>query len=98
MTIETQSEYRIRKAEPREVLPSIDLLPPVYHKGRQLDMAVFSTGSYNTNRAEMSKQRWYSSSLPRISFTPATTSESISAAADNFETEAKPKILDSRWL
>ena len=98
MTQET-IRYGRKAAEQREVLPAIDLTV-VPHKGRALTVGVFGSNAYRDNVREMSKQYWHSSSMPRISFrpSPSTTSESISAAAYDFENEAKPKIFDPRWL
>lgn len=98
MTTETESKYRMRKAEQRESLPAIDLLPSIQYRSKQLDMALFGPSTYRDNQSEMVKQYWNSNSLPRISFRPARTSESISAAVYDFENEAKLKIFNSNWL
>jgi len=93
-----ETQYQIRKAEEREALPAIDLLPSISHQGRQLDMALFGPNNYRKNVAHMQKRHFHSQQLPDITFTPATTAESISAVAYNFADFAKPQIFDSRWL
>ncbi|MEK6895529.1 MAG: hypothetical protein AABX48_03335 [Nanoarchaeota archaeon] len=95
--METETVYGLRKAEERNLLPETDLLIVPY-KGKNLAGSFFGPNNYKDNQAEMSKQYWHSNSQPDISFRPATTSESISAAAYDFENEAKPKIFDPRWL
>ena len=91
-------EYQIRKAETREVLPEIDLLPQIPHKGLQLDMALFGANTYRNNIQNMRKTHFHSKELLNITFTPATTASSISAAAYRFEDFAKPQIFDPRLL
>lgn len=95
--METETKYGIKKAEQRNQLQEIDLLV-VPRRGKDLSVAVFGPNTYKNNREAMSEQYWHSNSQPNISFRPATTSESISAAAYDFGNEAKPKIFDPRWL
>lgn len=89
--IETQ--YGITKAIPS--LPSRDLLKIPHREG---DLVVgfpaFGPDAYCINLGEMSKTYSHSKKLPKISFRPATTSESISVAAYNFENMAKSQIFD----
>jgi hypothetical protein len=87
--------YSTKEAEAIERLPEIDLLPPISHNGKELDMTLFGTNSYRSNIQNMQKAYKV---LPNISFRPSTTAESISAATYNFENFAKPKIFDPRWL
>jgi len=94
----TNSEYAIRKAEPRSQLPEVDLLPVISHDGQNLDIAVFGPNNYRNNLSSMQKAYFHSAQLPNITFRPATTSESISAVSYDFENMAKPKIFDPRWL
>jgi len=92
------SNYQMRKAEAREILPEIDLLPPISYEEKQLDMALFGQNTYRNNIQNMQRAYFHSKNLSNISFRPATTSESISAVACNFEDFAKPKIFDPKWL
>ena len=99
---QTETKYGMRKAEQREQLPDIDLLPLIPHNGKKLDVAIFGPNTYRTNLDLMGKVYFHSRQLPNISFKPATTSESISAAASGFgsngEVDAKRDILDPGWL
>lgn len=88
----------MRKAETREVLPEIDFLPQIPHKGQQLDIALFGANTYEKNIQNMRKAHFHSKELPNITFTPAITASSISAAAYRFEDFAKPQIFDPRRL
>ncbi len=98
----------IRKAEQREKqLPAIDLLPPIPHGGGFLDMAVFGPNTYRNNIKSMQRRYFHSSQFPNISFTPATTSESISAAAYGFDSKGEvdfkrdifdPKLLQAGYI
>ena len=91
--------YATRKAESRKkILSEIDLLPKIPHAGQQIDMALFGLKTYRNNIKDMSKEYFHSKELSNITFTPATTAESISAAAYRFADFAKPKIFDPRWL
>ena len=93
-----EAEYKVRKAEEREQLPEIDLLPLIPHNGENLDVAVFGTNTYRGNLGAMQKRYFHSGQLQNISFRPATTSESISAAAYGFKDMVKLQIFDPRWL
>ena len=99
------TEYQIRRAEARvEYLSEINLLSElIIHGGRQLNVAVFPAIGYggatpDANVASMLRHYFHSSNLPNITFTPATTAESVSAAAYRFCDFAKPKIFDHRCL
>lgn len=98
----TDSNYEIRKAEQRDFLPEINLLPVIEHKGSKLDVAVFGPGSYKNNLNSMNKKYFHSKQLQNICFRPASTSESISVAAHGFgskkEIDFKRDIFDSNWL
>lgn len=94
-------DYQIRKAEQRNLLPEIDLLPLIQHGGKQLNVAVFGPNSYGSNIAEMQKSYFHSGQFPNISFRPAPTSESVSVVAHGFgkkgSFDAKRDILDPKW-
>ncbi len=93
---------QIRKAEAREQLPEIDLLPQITHEGKPLDMALFGQNCYRENTKAMASAYFHSKALPNISFTPATTGKSISAVTlgfgENGQYDAKRDIFDPRWL
>ena len=93
----TKEQYGITKATPS--LPARDLLR-VPHQGKILVVSspAFGPGTYENNVKEMQKQYSHSAESPQITFRPATTSESISAAAYKFGKMAKPQIFDPRWL
>lgn len=93
-----QTQYKMRKAEARERLPEINLLPKIDHEERQLDLARFGPNTYQVNKEGMGQQYFHSKSLPVISFRPATTAESISAVAYDFKSVAKPQIFDPNWF
>ena len=95
----TKTDYGIQRAEPltRPSLSSRDLLT-VPHKDKDLTISQFGPDTYSDNRAEMSREYSHSKELSKISFRPASTSESISAAAFVFRNLAKSEIFDSRWL
>ncbi len=92
----------MRKAEAREQLPEISLLPTIAHEREQLDMALFGSNWYRENIKVMARAYFYSKEFPNITFTPATTGKSISAVAcgfgENGEYDAKRDIFDLRWL
>ena len=94
-----ENRYVIIRAEERNMLPAIDLLK-IPHKGKTLVVAhpAFGPNIYRNNLEAMSKKYYHSKELPKISFKPATTSESISVASYDFENLAKPQIFDPRWL
>ena len=91
-----ENEYGIIKATPS--LPVIDLFR-VPHEGKTLVVAhpAFGSNTYRNNLGAMSKEYYHSKELPKISFRPATTSESISIVSYDFET-SKKEIFDPRWL
>ena len=95
--METDSKYGIRKAQ--VVLPTRDLLV-VPHRGVSLAVShpAFGPNLYSNNVNEMRKTCTHSKELSQISFREPTTSESVSAAAYDFDKMAKPQILDTRWL
>ncbi len=90
--------YGIIKAKKPE-FPQRDLLR-VPHKEGILTFAypAFGPNTYKKNLEIMSEGYSHSKELPKISFRPAITSESISAAAYNFEHIAKPLIFDLNEL
>ena len=100
-------EYGITKAKPRNLLPEIDLLRVPYrdllrvpYRDGKLVVAypAFGPNTYKNNLAEMKKDYYHSEQFPNISFTPATTSESISASAYKFGEMAKKQIFNPNWL
>ncbi len=92
------NQNKIRKAEQRNHLPEIDLLPVISHNKENLNIAVFGYDNYKRNIADMQEKYFHSAQLPSISFRPANTTESISAAHYNFKNIAKLEIFDPRWL
>lgn len=94
---ETEQPYGIRKASP--ILPVRDLLI-VPHRGKELivSYSAFGPNSFSANIEEMQKTYTHSQELPQISFREPTTTESISAAAYEFEKRAKPEIFEINWL
>ena len=92
----TNPEYGIIKPAKPEFEPRELFVVP--HNEQPLITSRFGRNTYRANQQEMQKDF---SCLPQhlqISFRPATISESISAAAYDFENLAKPQILDSAWL
>ncbi len=90
-----RQQYEMRLAEE---IPRKDLLPIIKQKRHQLDMALFGKASYKENITSMEKIYFHSRELPNITFRPATVSESIAAAAYDFENSAKPQILGKTSL
>jgi hypothetical protein len=94
----TNEKYGLMKAEERpEILPKIDLMT-VHHCHENLIVARFGPNTYANNIINMRKRYFNSKQHQDISFRPATTSESISAAAYKFRDIAKPEIFDTKWL
>ena len=94
-----EEQYGITKIKPPEH-PPIDLLK-VPHQNGALIVAhpAFGPNTFRNNVAEMQKQYSHPTKTGElISFREPRTQESISAAAYNFETMAKPKIFDTKWL
>ena len=91
-------DYGIIKAGEPEA-PPISLLA-VPHQNKPLIVAhpAFGPNTFNGNVAEMKRQYSHPQTRERITFRAPRTSESVSAAAYNFETMAKPEIFDTRWL
>jgi hypothetical protein len=94
----TETNYQMRKAEAREQLPEIDLLPQIHYEDKQLDIALFGPNTYKGNIQNMQKAYFHSKKFPNITFRPATTSESISAAENNFADFIRSITSDPRWL
>jgi len=88
-------KYGIIKAK----FPQRDLLR-VPHKEDSLVVGFLAFGPdyFKNNIEEMQKDYSHPQTRKKISFREPTTSESISAAAYDFENMAKPDIFDSRWL
>jgi len=90
--------YGIIEAKKPE-FPQRNLLR-VPHKEGVLTVAypAFGADYFTYNVGEMQKDYSHPQTRERISFREPTTSESISAAAYDFENLAKPKIFRPRWL
>ena len=97
MTAEIQPQYGVIKAKTDLLVTDLLVVP---HKKHDLTVRYpsFGRNSYLNNIESMQADFYHSDEFPRIRFRPATTSESVSAAAYNFRELAKPEILDSSWL
>ena len=83
--------------EPRpKVKPKSLLVVP--HRSKPLTVAQFGPNTYINNIQKMQGDFSCMPKYPQMSFTPATTSESISVASYEFEARAKPSIFDLSWL
>lgn len=92
----TEAQFGITKATPS--LPR-DLLRVPHKEGvLVLGSPAFGPNIYRANLEQMQKHYPHSKEQPKISFRPATTSESISAVAYDFGNAAKPQIFDKKWL
>ena len=67
-------------------------------EGLVVTREAFGTNTFRGNIAEMSKNYSYPNTREVISFAEPTISQSISAAAFDFATLAKPEIFDPKWL
>ena len=81
--------------EPKTEFPVRKLLR-VPHKEDSLTVSypAFGTGTYEENIKEMNKNYLHPKTGKKMTFVPATTFESISAVAYDFENFAKPQIFD----
>ena len=97
MTVEIPPQHGIIKAKTNLLVTDLLVVP---HRGKDLTLRypAFGRDTYDNNLGNMQTDFYHSDESPRISFRPATTSESVSAAAYNFKELAKPKILDPSWL
>jgi len=102
----TETKYGIKKAVttlPITTLPVRDLLL-VPHNGHDLVVAhpAFRSGTYNARVKAMNGPYFHSEALPRVTFRPATTSESVGVSYYGFneggEFDAKRDIFDHAWL
>lgn len=93
-----ESEYGVIKQE-KPVFPVRELLI-VPHRGGDLTVSypAFGPNSYRANSQSIEETYSHPITGEQITFRPATTSESISAVAYDFENMAKPQIFDPRWL
>lgn len=92
-----KTKYGITKATPS--LPARDLLRVPHRRGNLVvGFPAFGPNTYRDNSREMSKAYSHSEELPKISFRPATTSESISAAAYDFENMTKSQTFSPLGL
>jgi len=92
----TKPEYGIIKPAKPEFEPRELLVVP--HDGEPLVTSRFGRNTYQANQQKMKADFSCLPKYSQISFRPATISESISAAAYDFENLAKPEIFDSAWL
>jgi hypothetical protein len=67
-------------------------------EGLVVSREAFGTNTFRVNTAEMAKSYCYPNTREVIRFREPTTSESISAAAFDFNKIAKPEIFDLKWL
>jgi len=88
----------MRKAQKRNLLPDIDLLPQIEYAGKKIDAAIFGPGTYNNNVARMGEEHRHSDALSNVTFKPLSTAESLAVASYNFAKLAKPMIFDLNWL
>ena len=97
MTAEIQPQYGVIKAKTDLLVTDLLVVP---HRGGDLTVRYPSFGrdSYLGNIESMQTEFYHSDEFPRVTFRPATTSESVSAAAYNFGELARPKIFDPSWL
>ncbi len=96
--MKTKTEFGIIKSKQPE-FPARELLV-VPHNGKSLVVSypAFGPNYFKSNIQEMQKAYSHPQTGRGISFTEPTTSESISAAAYDFENLAKPQIFDPSWL
>lgn len=98
----TNSKYGlIEQAEPQ--FPVRELLVAPHGKGDLiLSFPAFGSNTYKGNLESIGKSYSHPKTGEKITFRPATTSESISAAAYGFgsngKVDAKRDIFDPRWL
>ncbi len=94
----TQTKYGIIK-QGKPQFPVRELLVVPHGDGDlTVSYPVFGPNTYKGNMKNMGESHSHPEIGDKISFRPASTSESISAAAYEFETMAKPQIFDPRWL
>ena len=90
------TQYGLTKAKTEF---SIKELLTVPHEGKR---SAFGLGDYGSNLESMSQTYLHPETQKEISFNPATTSQSISAATYGFgegnEVDAKRDIFNPRWL
>ncbi len=92
-----EEQYGIIEAKKPEH-PLINLLRvPHQNEGLIVAHPAFGPNTFRSNIKKMRKQYYHPRTGEIISFREPGTSESISAAAYNFESMAKPKIFDPRW-
>lgn len=93
-----KTEYGIIKKQFEEFHVRELLVVPHGNSSLTVSFPSFGPNTYTANLEEMSKNYSHPITGKRISFREPTTSESISAAAYDFENMAKPKIFDPKWL
>ena len=96
-----QAQYGIIRAKSQFPVRELLVVP---HRGNDLTVShpAFGPNFYRQNLEAMSRDYSYPETGERISFRPAVTSESISAAAYGFgcegEFDAERDIFNKRWL
>lgn len=87
----------IKKSKPQFPVRELLVIP---HRKRDLTLSfpAFGPNNYRSNTKNMRESYSHPVTGQIITFTPATTSKSISAVAYDFENMAKPQILDPKWL
>lgn len=93
----TETQYKEIKAKPVE-FPVRDLIEITGDRSLVASLDAFGPNTYVNNQAEMQKAYSHPQTGARITFRSATTAETILINARNFKNQAKPKILDPRWL
>ena len=96
--METEAKYGIiKQAKPQFPVRELLVVP---HQDRDLIVSypAFGSNTYKGNLEQMSKDYSHPITGERISFREPTISESLSAAAYDFENLAKKEIFDPKWL
>ncbi|MDO8459489.1 MAG: hypothetical protein Q7S74_00100 [Nanoarchaeota archaeon] len=94
----TSTQYGIIEVKQPEHPPRSLLVVPHENNNLIVGFPAFGPGTYSGNQNSMQKSYSHPQTGERISFTPATTAQSISAAAYDFKNLAKPQIFDPQWL
>lgn len=87
----------IEPEEPKYPIRKLLVVPHIEGK-LTVGYPAFGPDTYKRNLENMGETYSHPITGEKISFRPATTSESISPAAYDFKHLAKPTIFDSRWL
>jgi hypothetical protein len=93
-----ENQYGVVKSKQPEFPVRELLVVPNKDGDLTLSHPAFGPNTYKGNIGNMGKSYSHPLTGETITFRPATTSESISAASYDFEKMAKPEIFDPRWL